>query len=115
MYRLKIHKNLNKKKWEKFTRGQQILMIANEINRAKNWLLKVDSIEVANCYERALELLDLTVSVVKRGNLIKELLRFREVLCEEYLKKNKSIKKHEIMLKVLISLNSESFNLLNPQ
>lgn len=90
-------------------------MIANELNRSKHWLQKKDMDEVRNCYERALELLDLTISMIKKENLIKELLRFREVLCEEYLKKNKSIKKHEIMLKVLISLNRESFNLLYPQ
>ncbi len=64
-------------------------MIANELNRTKNWLQKGDELEVMNCYELAIELLDLTVSVVKKWNLIKELLRFREVLCEEYLKKIK--------------------------
>lgn len=83
MYKLKFHKNLDEKKWNKFSKSQQIFMIANELNRAKNWLLRNNLKEVSNCYERAIELLDLTISVSKKI-LQKELLRFREIFTLQY-------------------------------
>lgn len=55
-------------------------MIANELNRAKNWIEKNDLEEVNNCYERALELLDLTVEITKSGNRLREYLRLREMI-----------------------------------
>ncbi|MFN3533553.1 MAG: hypothetical protein ACK41Q_13765 [Candidatus Brocadia sp.] len=88
-------------------------MIANELNRAKSWLIKNDHEEVTNCYERAFELLDLTVSIVKKENLLREMLRLREVIGNEYVKKKRDLRTTETILKVLISLDSESYNLLN--
>ncbi|MGC9338059.1 MAG: hypothetical protein ACP5EQ_08275 [Candidatus Cloacimonadia bacterium] len=80
MYNLKFHKDLDLEKWSKFTPTQQILLIANELNRARNWIVRGDTEEVNNCYERAFELLDLTIAMKYRKNLVKELLRAREVL-----------------------------------
>ncbi len=40
MYKLKLHKNLESAKWQKFSVKQRELMIANELNRAKNWIEK---------------------------------------------------------------------------
>ncbi len=45
-------------RWSCFAKGQQILMIANEINRAKNILSKNNSDDVNSSYERALDLID---------------------------------------------------------
>ena len=65
MYPLIHHKNLTLEKWSKYTLGQQVLMIGNELNRATN-LLKNNMIpEVKNCYERAMELTDLTSADIK--------------------------------------------------
>ncbi len=107
MYKLKFHKNLDIEKWNKFSKSQQILMIANELNRAKNRFLKNDLEEVINCYERAFELLDLTINLTTRKNLLKELLRFREMLALQYLnsKNPEDIKKN-------IVLNQKLFNIL---
>ncbi len=114
MYKLKFHKNLDTKKWNKFSKSQQILMIANELNRAKNWIIKGDLDEVNNCYERAFELLDLTISLTTRKNLLKELLRFREIFALQYLNaKNpediqKNLMKNQQLFNVLLSLNKVS-------
>ncbi|MBC8525629.1 MAG: hypothetical protein ISS28_02020 [Candidatus Cloacimonetes bacterium] len=111
MYKLKFHKNLDIKKWNKFSKSQQILMIANELNRAKNWIIKGDLDEVNNCYERAFELLDLTISLTTRKNLLKELLRFREIFALQYLNaKNpediqKNFMQNQKLFNVLLSLN----------
>jgi hypothetical protein len=55
-------------------------MVANELNRAGHWIVKNDLAETRLCYERVLELLDLTVANVAKPTLLKELLRFRELL-----------------------------------
>lgn len=108
MYKLKLHKNLTRHKWDTFSREQQLLMIGNELNRAKNWVRKGDIEEVKYAYERALELLDLTISTINKENMLKELLRFREILSIEYLKPKMDIYLNEELIKVLLSLNSKS-------
>ena len=87
MYKLKLHKNLNPDRWQKFSVKQRELMIANELNRAKNWIEKKDIEEVKNCYERALELLDLTIATTKNKNRLKEYLRLREMMGKFYIEK----------------------------
>ena len=99
MYKLKLHKNLESAKWQKFSMKQRELMIANELNRAKNWIEKNDLEEVNNCYERALELLDLTVEITKSGNRLKEYLRLREIVGKLYIEKKGRLK-----------LNNQVFN-----
>lgn len=112
MYKLRLHKNLNKEKWSSFGLSRQILMIANELNRAKNWLIKGELDEVANCYERAFELLDLTIELAARRNLRKELLRFREMLAWQYVVEQKEVSVNQRLFDVLLSLNKDSYNLL---
>ena len=92
MHKLKLHKNLKPERWGKFSVRQRELMIANELNRAKNWIEKNDLEEVNNCYERALELLDLTVEITKSGNRLKEYLRLREMIGKLYIEKKGRLK-----------------------
>ena len=87
MYKLKLHKNLNPDRWQKFSVKQRELMIANELNRAKNWIEKKDIEEVKNCYERALELLDLTIAITKNKNRLREYFRLREMMGKFYIEK----------------------------
>ncbi|MDO8735015.1 MAG: hypothetical protein Q7K21_07640 [Elusimicrobiota bacterium] len=115
--KLKYHKTLTKDKWSKFPVFRQILMIANELNRAKNWLDKNDLEETKNCYERGFELLDLTVSTTSNKNSVKEFLRFREVMAEQYMdittKKNtEQSSKLSVLYDTLLLLNKDSYNLL---
>jgi predicted membrane-bound spermidine synthase len=106
-------------------------MIANELNRAGKWIEKKDFNEVKLCYERAFELLYLTVETlssqsgpVSRHNelplvidgrdnkKLKELLRFKEVLATLYIDNNPSVKQNFDLFKVLVSLSKESFSML---
>jgi hypothetical protein len=112
MYLLKLHKTLTPEKWAGYTKGQQILMIANEMNRAQNWLEKQQFTDANKCYERAFELTDLTVEDSKWTGAIKELLRFREILAELYIQQQKDIKLNQLAYRALICLNSEAYNLL---
>ncbi|MFH1540480.1 MAG: hypothetical protein ABID79_01320 [Elusimicrobiota bacterium] len=109
---LKYHKTLTEEKWLQFPLHKQILMIANELNRAKNWIIKNDSQEVKNCYERAFELIDLTVAVSTGKNLLREFLRFREILAQLYSEKENNAEMNQKLYNVLLLLNKESYNLL---
>jgi hypothetical protein len=79
------HKSLDSEKWNRFPRERQILMIGSEFARAKNLLRDGVHHEVRQCYERALELLDMCAMDPKWRPRLRELLRFREVLGELYL------------------------------
>lgn len=89
-------------------------MIANELNRAKNWLEKKDLSEVKLCYERAIELLCLTIEVLKEKRKLKELLRFKEMLAMQYSDNFARPKENLDLLRVLVSLDKDSFAMLNP-
>ena len=79
------HSGLTKEKWLSFLPVQQILMIANEMNRAKRLFSPPDKKGLLLCYERILYLTDLTVQSNVRRGLRKELLRWRDLAAEEYL------------------------------
>ena len=113
MYPLKLHKTLTPEKWRKFSEAQQILMIACEINRAKHWIQKGDWEAVNDCYERAFELLDLTVSLTEKKNKRKELLRLREVIASQYISAEKDFKINELIFQTLLLLNPESYAMEN--
>lgn len=108
----KYHKTLTENKWVEFPFYKQILMIANELNRANNWIKKGDFTEVKFCYDRAFELLYLTIAVLKERNKLKEILRFKEVLAMLYNKESLTIEENAALLKVLLSLDKDSFRLL---
>lgn len=83
MYPLIHHPGLAGR-WPGFSRDRQILMIANELNRARNLLEGArDPAESGRCLERAFELIDLTVEEAA-GTARFELLRFREALARTY-------------------------------
>ena len=109
MYPLKLHKTLTPEKWQKFSEAQQILMIACEINRAKHWIQKGDRGAVNDCYERAFELLDLTVSLTEKRNKRREFLRLREVIAAQYISHQKSLKTNKLIFQALLLLNPESY------
>ncbi len=83
----KLHKTLTQERWNKLSKRDQILNIASELSRANNWLEEKDFETAKDCYERAFQLVDLTLNGDKWQNRRKELARFREVLAYLYLKK----------------------------
>lgn len=103
----KWHKTLTQDKWADFSLRDQILMIASEILRAKNWLKHQDIEITCDCYERALELIDLTVSD-KRLNLEqrKRLLQIREAVGFSYIQKIGDPSLCQIFYNELVSLIS---------
>ena len=82
-------------------------MIGNELNRAKNWIEKNDLEEVNNCYERALELLDLTVEITESGNRLREYLRLREMMGKLYIEKNGDLKLNNQLFSCICTMSKE--------
>ncbi len=112
MYTLQYHKSLTIEKWSMYPKMQQVLMISNELNRAKNWILKNQNLETNLAYERAFELIDLSLEDIKWKNSSKELLRLKETLGELYCQEAKDLKKNNLCLQLLLTFTPESYNLL---
>lgn len=109
------HSTLTQERWSSFSPSQQILMIANEMNRAKRLFSPLDKEGLMLCYERILYLTDLTVQSNPRKGFRKELLRWRDLAAEEYLSlsagdgvRNPDINRHLQIFKSLLLLSHES-------
>ena len=76
-----IWHNSLEQRFSAFPIHQQILMVCNELNRAEN--LRDDNVEYKRCMERSLELLDYFMAD-KKGHLLKESLRIRDIIAEAW-------------------------------
>ena len=79
------HASLTPERWARFDLDQQILMIANDMNRASRLLGPEDRDSLQRTYERVLRLVDLTVATQPRRGLRRELLRWRDLIAALYI------------------------------
>lgn len=113
MYKLKLHKNLTVEKWRGFAEEQQVIMILNEVQRVIFGLKNnVPWETLQESMERALELVDLTVEVQEKSSFRKELLRWRGLLAEMYIKKNPILKVADTLYRSLLLLNAKACRML---
>ncbi len=63
-----------------------MLMVGNEINRAKNMLAADDVAEARTCHERALELVDISLQDKKWRRRLRALTRLRMLIAQNYLR-----------------------------
>jgi hypothetical protein len=96
------HASLSAERWKTFGLDQQILMIGNEMNRAKRLITLRDLSGLGLAYERILRLLDLTVEVQKRSTLRRELLRWRDLIADLYLRAEPSPAEHAAAFRCLL-------------
>ena len=101
------HKSLESR-FGSFPVHQQLLMVCNELNRAMN--AKSDEKEYKDCLERALELLDFSITSGFWQGSYKELLRGRDQIAKAYISKPADTND---LQKMLISLNPAAFQLIN--
>jgi len=99
-------------KWSSYPEYQQILMIANELNRAKNGIKINDPKRVRPSLERAFNLIDLTVQVTP-GRKSRELLRCREKLAEIYVNPLGSESTLKTLIKLFVSFSPQAWNLIH--
>lgn len=114
MYDLKLHKGLTLEKWSTYSEAQQVLMISNELNRAKNFIAAGNVEAVNMCYERAFEITDLTSSDSKWKGKRRELRRFRELLAEQYVASTKDAHINQLLFLGLLRLSPEAYRTLYP-
>jgi hypothetical protein len=96
------HASLTLDRWSRFSRDQQVLMIANEMNRAGQLFGPGDRARLANAYERVLRLADLTVEAQASRSLRRELLRWRELAAALYLEPDEE--SHQALFRALLLL-----------
>ena len=81
------HKNLASGRWRSFSLVEQLANVGSEIERAIKWRKK-NADYSTQAFERALELIDLTVSDKKNIRRLKEILRMREMLVDDFAGSN---------------------------
>jgi pantothenate kinase len=98
------HASLSPERWAAFGRDQQLLMIANEMNRASSMSGPSDLARFRRCYERVLRLVDLTVEVNASRALRRELLRWRELAAAIFISPAPSAGEHRALFRALLLL-----------
>lgn len=104
MYPLRYH-SISADGWFDKSKDFQILNIGSELLRAGNWITKGRSDLVNSCYDRALELIDLTRSGPCRKSELKEMSRAREYLAGMRWQTEKDINANNLLLKCLLLLD----------
>ncbi|MBU0693452.1 MAG: hypothetical protein KKC11_02105 [Candidatus Omnitrophica bacterium] len=82
------HKGLAAGRWREFSFLEQMANVGSEVERALNWRAKHNTIYCQQAFERALELMDLTLDCVKGFSRFKELARAREALVDFFFGSN---------------------------
>lgn len=98
------HGSLTLERWSAFARDQQLLMIANEMNRGSKLLAPQDRTRLTATYERVLRLVELTVDTRPRRGLCRELLRWRDLVAELYVSPAAEPSRHQQVLRVFLQL-----------
>jgi len=106
------HSNLTEERWSTFTLDQQVLMVANEMNRARKLMAETDRPRLLNCYERVLRLVDLTVRVHRRPELWRELLRWRDLIAELYVAPVSKPEAHAAAFRCLLQMTPTAYQQL---
>ena len=82
------HKDLASGRWERLPFLEQMANIGSEVERALNWQAKNNAAYSQKAFERALELLDLTIYSAKTYARLKELTRAREAIVDYFVGMN---------------------------
>jgi hypothetical protein len=106
------HAGLTPDRWRQYPRARQILMIANEMNRASKLLRPEDRERLRGSYERVLALTDLTVQVDESRSLRRELLRWRDLVAEQYIAPHPDPRAHAAAFRALLQLHPEAWRQL---
>jgi hypothetical protein len=78
------HKDLAAGRWSKLSFLEQMANIGSEVERALNWRKKKNADYTQKAFERALELIDLTLANIKNYARLKEIARMREAIVDHF-------------------------------
>jgi hypothetical protein len=78
------HRNLAAGRWDTLTFAEQMANIGSEIERIISWRKKGNAEISQRAFERALEIIDLTIADPKNRARLRELLRVREAVSDHF-------------------------------
>lgn len=99
------HKRAEAGRWAKFTISEQMANVGSEVERTILWKSKNNLDYSRMAFERALELLDLTVQDAKNKFRLKEILRVREALIDYFIFDNQFSSSDELWRKYFYPFN----------
>lgn len=102
------HAGLSQERWQTFPYPKQILMIANEMNRAAQLFGPGDAERLKGSYERCLALADLTIGGPIRSAARKELLRWRDLIAALYVDPAPHPSEHRAAFRSLLLMHPEA-------
>lgn len=79
------HKELASGRWNKLSFVEQMANVGSEVERTIKWKRQNNTDYKQKAFERALELLDLTIADKKNEGRLRELLRVRETLADYFV------------------------------
>jgi hypothetical protein len=82
------HKQLAEGRWYQLSFVEQMAHIGSEVERSLNWRAKNNIAYCQQAFERALELIDLTLEDKKNVARLKELARLREAIADFFAGSN---------------------------
>lgn len=78
------HRDLAAGRWNELSFCEQMAHVGGEVERAMAWRAKDNADYSRHAFERALELIDLTLAQAGRGPRLRELARVREALVDYF-------------------------------
>lgn len=108
--KLKFHKELTPAKWQRLKFVEQMANVGSDVIRALNWRKKGKSQLSENAFERALELLYLTISCSDKLSTLTELARIREALLDFFYGDNEYETSDKIWSKYFNAFNYAARN-----
>jgi len=78
------HRDLAGGRWNRLSFAEQMANIGSEVERTISWREKGRPEISGRAFERALELLDLTIADAKNRARLRELLRVREAMADHF-------------------------------
>ena len=85
------HKELAAGRWNEMPFLEQMANIGSEVERALNWRAKKNAAYSQKAFERALELMDLTLESPSNTTRLRELVRTREALVDYFFGENQFV------------------------
>ncbi|MCX6766031.1 MAG: hypothetical protein NT136_03675 [Candidatus Moranbacteria bacterium] len=82
------HQQLALGRWQKLSFFEQMANVGSEIERTIKWRNKGNQQYSRQAFDRALELMDLTIRNSKKKSQLRELLRVREALADYFIFNN---------------------------
>ena len=82
------HKDLAAGRWKELTFFEQMANIGSEVERSLNWRTRNHPAQAQRAFERALELIDLTLAGTRSPSRLRELARVREAMADYFAGSN---------------------------